>query len=85
MSVLSFMLFFKLNRAYELTNFNVKKQSENFPNFVGDDLFISLLSESEIKEVKNDQVSALHFNFINVKEIQSLEVASKFGLLPSLI
>lgn len=76
-----FMLFYQFNRTYELMNFNVKKESEDFPIFVGNGVYLSLLADSKIKEISNDSVPELRFNFLKIEEIKSLAINSKCGWL----
>lgn len=60
-------------------NFNVKKESEDFPNFIGGGVYLSLLTDSKIKEMNNDLIPALRFSFLNLEEIKSFEVNAKCG------
>ena len=75
------MLFSKLNCTYELINFNVKKESEDFPIFIGKGVYLCLLADSKIKEINNDSVPELRFNFLKIEEIKSLASNSKCGWL----
>jgi hypothetical protein len=76
-----FILFYKFNRTYELINFNVKKESEDFPIFIGEGLYLSLLAGSKIKEIDDDSIPELRFNFLKIEEIKSLATNSKCGWL----
>lgn len=62
-------------------NFNVKKESEDFPNFIGKGVYISLLTGSKVKEIDNESVPELRFNFLKINEIKSLAINSKCGWL----
>lgn len=81
MFVLTESIFILFNRTYELTNFNVKKESEDFPIFIGEGVYLNLLADSKIKETNDDSVPELRFNFLNIEDIKSLAVNSKCGSL----
>lgn len=62
-------------------NFNVKKESHDFPIFIGGGVYLSLLADSKIKEIKDDSTPELRFNFLKIDEIKSLAINSRCGWL----
>ncbi|XP_037025602.1 replication protein A 70 kDa DNA-binding subunit-like isoform X2 [Bradysia coprophila] len=67
----------EFNKAYRLTNFNVKNESKDFPLFVGCGLYICLLSASKIEKIDDSSVSQLRFNFSKIEEIKLFEKSSR--------
>lgn len=63
----------------------MKKESPDYPIFIGKGFYLALTSSSIIKEIENSSVPELQFNFAKIDEVKLLSNGSKCGKFINLI